>query len=132
MIGKGKTADRDNFKQFLKFGIVGLSNTGIAFVVYYSLVFLGIHYLVANVAAWIVSVFNAFYWNSRYVFKTTAFWLKALFKTYISYGISFLLGTGLLYGLVEWGHISVLLAPICTLLITVPVNFLMNKWWTFR
>ncbi|MGE1062737.1 GtrA family protein [Megasphaera paucivorans] len=132
MIGKQKPADRDNFKQFLKFGIVGISNTGIAFIVYYSLVFLGIHYLIANIVAWIVSVFNAFYWNSRYVFKTPAFWLKALFKTYISYGISFLLGTGLLYGLVEWGHISVLLAPICTLLITVPVNFLMNKWWTFR
>lgn len=132
MTGNGKTVYRDNFKQFLKFGIVGISNTGIAFAVYYSLVFLGIHYLIANVAAWIVSVFNAFYWNSRYVFKTTAFWLTALLKTYISYGISFLLGTGLLYGFVEWGHISVLLAPIYTLMITIPANFLMNKWWTFR
>jgi putative flippase GtrA len=118
--------------QFIKFGIVGLSNTAIGLGTYYLFLWLGVHYMIANVLSWLISVFNAFYWNSRYVFKSGSSWLKALFRTYISYGISFLAGTGVLYMLVEWCGISDIIAPLLVLIVTVPFNFVLNKFWTFR
>ena len=118
--------------QFIKFGIVGLSNTVIGLGSYYLFLYLGCHYMIANILSWILSVFNAFYWNSKYVFKTTNTWLKALLKTYVSYGISFIIGAILLYILVEIVNISDIIAPVLVLVITIPLNFILNKLWTFN
>ena len=59
------------FIQFIKFGIVGLSNTAIGLGTYYLFLFLDFHYMIANILSWVISVFNAFYWNNRYVFKNS-------------------------------------------------------------
>ena len=118
--------------QFIKFGIVGVSNTAIGLGAYYLFLWLGCHYMIANVLSWVISVFNAFYWNSRYVFKSTNSWIKALLRTYISYGVSFVIGAIGLYCLVEFAGISDVIAPVLVLLITIPLNFLMNKFWTFK
>lgn len=118
--------------QFIKFGIVGVANTVIGLGTYYLFLWLGCHYLLANVLSWLISVFNAFYWNSRYVFKTGLHWLRALAKTYVSYGASFLMGMVVLYILVDILGISNIVAPLITLGITIPLNFLLNKFWTFR
>lgn len=118
--------------QFIKFGIVGLSNTVIGLGSYYLFLYLGCHYMIANILSWILSVFNAFYWNSKYVFKTTNTWLKALLKTYVSYGISFIIGAIILYILVEIVNISDIIAPVLVLVITIPLNFILNKLWTYN
>lgn len=118
--------------QFIKFGIVGLSNTAIGLGSYYLFLWLGWHYMLANVMSWIISVFNAFYWNSKYVFDTSSSWLRALFRTYVSYGFSFVIGAVVLYVLVEWCGISDVIAPLLVLIITIPLNFVLNKFWAFK
>ena len=120
------------FIQFIKFGIVGLSNTAIGLGTYYLFLFLDFHYMIANILSWVISVFNAFYWNNRYVFKNSTALCTALVRTYISYGFSFLFGCVVLYILVEWCGISDKIAPLLTLVITIPLNFVLNKFWTFR
>jgi len=120
--------------QFIKFGIVGLSNTAISLLVYYLFIWLNPDlYMAGNVVGFVVSVANAFFWSRRYVFKDSqeSFW-KALFKSYLAYGGSFLLSTALLYIQVEWLDISKMLAPVFNLLTTVPLNFIINKFWTFK
>lgn len=123
---------KENILQFIKFGIVGLSNTIIALAIYYGLLLFGVNYLVSNTISWIVSVFNAFFWNNKYVFKNENTWLKALLRTYISYGFSFIMGSFLLYVFVDWLGISNVVAPLVLLIITIPFNFLLNKLWTFK
>lgn len=124
--------------QFIKFGAVGLSNTFISLAIYYLLVFLGCNYIVANTVGFIVSVLNAYYWNNKYVFKSDKevvekkSKVKKLAKVYISYGITFLLSTALLYVMVDILHISEFIAPIINLCITTPLNFLLNKLWAFK
>lgn len=118
--------------QFIKFGIVGLSNTAIGLGSYYLFLWLGWHYMLANVMSWIISVFNAFYWNSKYVFNTGSSWLRALFRTYVSYGFSFVISAVVLYVLVEWCGISDVIAPLLVLVITIPLNFVLNKFWAFK
>jgi putative flippase GtrA len=118
--------------QFIKFSIVGLSNTAIGLGTYYLFLWLGCYYMIANVLSWIISVFNAFYWNNKYVFKSSTTWFRALFRTYISYGVSFLVGTAILFALVEWCGISDIIAPLLVLIVTIPLNFVLNKFWTFK
>ncbi len=122
--------------QFVKFGLVGLSNTLVSWACYY--LFLWIDedlYMVGSIVGTVVSIANAFFWNDKFVFKGGENdWrsrLKRLGKTYVSYG-----GTSLLTNVLLWLEIQLgvnkLIAPIVNLIITIPLNFLINKFWTFK
>lgn len=131
--------------QFIKFGIVGLSNTIISYVLYAVSLLLfqrfaifGTNaYLVSQVLAFVISVAWSFYWNNKYVFtqnegETRSIW-RALLKTYISYSFTGLfLNTLLLILWVQLLHVSEFIAPIINLLVSVPLNFIINKFWAFR
>ncbi|MEG2295371.1 MAG: GtrA family protein, partial [Oscillospiraceae bacterium] len=58
--------------------------------------------------------------------------LKALFKTFISYGVTFILSTFLLFIMVDYLSISQVIAPLLNLIITIPLNFLLNKFWAMK
>lgn len=131
--------------QFVKFGIIGISNTVISYVVY--LVCLGSlksmnlfrewDYLIAQVIAFILSVAWSFYWNNKFVFTVSdplkRSILKALLKCYISYSFTgIILNSILLIIWIQLLNISEFIAPIFNLLISVPINFIINKVWTFK
>ncbi|MFA9375928.1 MAG: GtrA family protein [Lachnotalea sp.] len=126
------------FMQFIKFGIVGLSNTFVAYAIYLICLFLGFHYLVGNAVGFVASVLNSFYWNYKYVFKsngvaTRRSMLKMLLKTFMAYGITgLLLSNVLLIVWVQFLHISKVIAPLINLIITIPLNFVINKLWAFK
>ena len=137
LLNKLGISDKNSFikfiKQFFKFGIVGLSNTILSLLIYYVLVYLGVHYIVSNIVAYAISVLNAYFWSSKYVFKASgANKAKLLLKLYVCYGLTFALSTGLLFLMVDILGISELVAPIINLCITVPTNFLLNKFWAFK
>ncbi len=129
-----RTFDKKNtIVQFIKFGIVGVSNTLISFFIYYVLLYFKVNYLVASTAGFIVSVLNAYFWNNKYVFsKNEDGHMKTLIKTYISYGGTYLLNMALLFIMVHFLSISKIIAPVLILLITIPLNFILNKFWTFK
>ena len=131
------------FVQFVKFGIVGVSNTAISYLLYVGILFLlqglawKFDYILANVVSFSISVAWSFYWNSKYVFKKAEnsrrnLW-KALGKCFLSYGFTgFILENVLSYFWIEWVGISKYIAPLLNLVFTVPTNFLLNKLWAFR
>ena len=123
--------------QFVKFGIVGASNTLIAYVIYSICVYIGIHYLIANFIGFFISVLNAYYWSDRFVFKKregesrSTIWTLA--KTYVAYGSTgLLLASILLYLYVDKLQISEYIAQLLVLVITIPLNFVINKFWSFK
>ncbi len=120
--------------QFVKFGIVGLSNTLLSMLIYYIFISIQVKlYLIGSIIGFIVSVLNSYYWNNQYVFKTEKRnHLAALTKTFLSYGLTSLLSIGLLVGLVEFLNVSEFIAPLINLAITIPLNFLLNKYWAFQ
>ena len=123
--------------QFIKFGIVGLSNTLISLTVYEICVHLGLHYLAANAIGLVISVVNAYYWNNRCVFgngqkKPFLQHVKTYLKSLTAYGGTFVLDSLLLILWVEMVGIPETLAPILNLMITIPLNFFVNKYWTFK
>ena len=135
----------EGFLQFVRFGIIGLSNTIVSYVLYLvTLFFLQSHgwlqsvdYLIGNVVGFVLSVLWSFYWNRKFVFRAEEGkqipWLQALIKTYISCAFTGLFLNSLLSVLwVEAVGLPKVFAPILNLIISVPLNFVMNKFWAFR
>ena len=153
--------------QFIKFGLVGVSNTLVNYVVYLIFISLGFGIVVSNTFGFLISVLNAYFWGSRFVFKEDKtkekrVWWKVLLKTYASYALGFVLNTFLLILWVEilnigkyfgfvgeiigWAsgfitflpesltaeEISEIIAPIINIFVTVPINFVINKFWAYR
>ena len=124
------------FKQFFKFGLVGVVNTLINYFIYAILTYLGLFYLFSNVIAFAISMVNAFYWNNKHVFKENRENRKAInsvFRMVVSYAFSGLVvSSALLYIFVDMLKISEYIAPFLGLCITVPLNFVLNKFWVFK
>lgn len=156
-----------NIIQFIKFGLVGVSNTLVNYIGYVIFVSIGVHYVIANALGFVISVLNAYFWGSRFVFKEDEtkekrIWWQVLLKTYASYTLGFVLNTLLLilwiditnigqyFGFVgeiigalsdtfsflpsgmTVEEISEIVAPILNMFVTVPINFLVNKFWAYR
>ena len=129
--------DKESLIQFIKFGIVGVSNTLLGLFIYYIFVWINKEwYQLGNVMGWLISVAWSCYWNNKYVFtqkqNSKEQWLKRLMKSYVSYGSTFLFTVFLLHAEIEWWHWSEKISPIANLLITIPLNFILNKFWTFK
>jgi len=118
--------------QFIKFGIVGVSNTLVSLAVYYVLVYLGMHYLPANVAGFMLGTLNSYYWNNKFVFSRSGGHLRAIVKMYVCYTFTFILASGLLVLQIEYLGISAYIAPLVNIPLTMTINFFINKLWVFK
>lgn len=122
--------------RFIKFGIVGLSNTMISYVVYLIGISLGMNYLAASILGFVISVANAFYWNHKYVFAVREgerrSLLQSFVKTFLSYaGTGLVLANILLVIQVRFLGVPEVVAPLINLIITIPLNYVLNKVWAF-
>lgn len=146
LLGKDLTNENhESFLQFIKFGIVGLSNTVISYTIYVTTLFIfkklqvfpNTDYLLSSIIGFILSVLWSFNWNNKLVFKVNegqkrSVW-KALLKTYVSYSFTGLFFNNILLMFwVQICNISEFIAPIINLIVTVPLNFLLNKLWAFK
>ncbi|MCR5467723.1 MAG: GtrA family protein [Lachnospiraceae bacterium] len=135
----------ENFMQFIKFGLVGVSNTIVAYAIYtVSLILIkntgkqiSFDYIIAQTLGFVLSVPWSFFWNSKFVFKLEEGekrpWFPALIKTYISYSFTgIFLNNVLLILWVKVFGISEFIAPIINIFVNVPINFIINKLWAFR
>lgn len=129
--------------QFVKFAIVGVTNTVISYglnilvLVILKPFHLSWDYIAGNVVAFFLSVLWSFYWNNRFVFTIEdgkkRNLVLALLKTYVAYGFTgIILNNVLSYLWVTKLGISKYIAPLINLVISVPVNFMINKFWAFK
>ena len=129
--------------QFVKFGLVGVTSTAVSYGINILVLkllqpyHLSWDYVAGNVVAFVLSVLWSFYWNNKYVFRKGEGQKrnlgKALLKTYVAYGL-----TGIvLANVLSWVWINVFgiskyVAPLVNLVISIPLNFIINKFWAFR
>ena len=133
----------ENLTQFVLFGIVGVSNTVISYLL--NIMVLGLlspfrlawDYIAGNLVAFLLSVLWSFYWNNRIVFtqgegQSRNLW-TALLKAYAAYGFTGIVLNNILSWIwISMFHISKYIAPLINLVISVPLNFVINKLWTFK
>ena len=133
----------ETFSQFIGFGLVGVTNTLISFVVFAALLSLfpyfnkGNNYIIANAISFFVSVTNSFVWNNLFVFKKKKDENRSLLFAYIKTVISYA-GTGLvlsnifLFIAVDYFGFNKFISNFVIIFVTIPINFLMNKFWAFK
>lgn len=148
-------------KQFVKFGMVGAINSILNYIIYVVCIKWGMHYIAANIIGFIIVIFNAYLLQNKFVFHKEdriqqQTWWKVLLKTYLSYAFTGLLLTNflswlwidvldltiLLYPIYDvtqsffgWKSVDAFvkyIAPFFNTIITIPINFLINKFWTYR
>lgn len=121
--------------QFIKFGLVGGINTILSYTITnVGFYVLDLHEQVSNIIAFIITVFISFILNSKFVFKQEKIssW-KLLLKVYASYSITGLLLTSILLYIEEQIlGIPHYISTLINLIITTPVNFILNKLWAFK
>ncbi len=130
-------------KQFLKFCVVGMSNTIIAYLINMSILWLiksfGWHYdyMFANSMAFIISVLWSYFWNNGYVFKIKDGEQRnskeIIMKTYILYGFTgIVLNSFLLWIWVDLLGVSKIIAPWLNPAFSVSFTYVMSKLWIYR
>ena len=148
------------FIQFIKFCIVGVSNTlisyGIDMLCFYVLfAFSDFHgwvsllgkigitasadlvkTVIASILAFVISVTNSYFWNNRFVFKSgnsgVKAHLKSYIKTFLCYGVTGLVISPIIKVLLVNAGIPYAIASFGSLIITIPINFILNKFWAFK
>lgn len=127
---------KESIVQFIKFGCIGALNTFLSLGIYYLVINIGAHYTIANATAWFITVFISYVLNNVLTFKgeNGVTWsIKSLVKVYISYSVTGLfLNTFLLWLWVDVVGLSDKIAPIINLFFSIPINFLLNKFWAYK
>ena len=146
-------------KKFLKFGIIGVLNTLVDFVVFYvmdrwvvgegpTLVLLGTAVAsglyISNAIAYVVANVHSFVWNKLWTFEKRDRVTKGEALRYLATSAGYvlistaslavcirILSLPLLAPLVPRGWTN-LLAKLPTACVTIFYNYLMNKFWVFK
>ena len=121
------------FEQFIKFGVVGCINTATSLLIYYVLLFFNVQYLLASISGYIFSSVVGFILNKFWVFQVKGTkTLQETIRYYIVYGCALLMNLAIMYLQVDILLISDKIAPLITLCVTVPFNFIMSRVWVFK
>ena len=160
-----KEGKKDILIQFLKFGLVGVTNTIVSGVLYFlfnSVLFPGV-WIVASVVSWVVSVLWAYMLQNVFVFKEEddkehRVWWQTLLKTYMAYAFTGLFLNNVLLllwvNVIDIGqycgpimeffgrlNIRVFSDPstisgnvgwLLNMVVSIPLNFIINKFWAYR
>lgn len=123
----------DGVIRFIKFGMVGVINTLVNWIIFFILNALGMYYILANIIAYILGTVNSYLWNTLWVFKYKD---KASTETTIKFIILNLIGlglnTGILYVLVDLCNLNKFIGLVTTTAIVMIINYIVNKLWVFN
>src|SRR3984957_1635906 len=119
--------------QFLKFGIVGVSNTLIAFAVYTLLLKgFGVWYVAASGIGFALGAVNGFLWNRAWTFKGHVGDALTPVRWFVVQGCGLLLDLGLVYALVDGAGLYKLVGQALTTVVVTVLTFFVNRAWTFK
>jgi putative flippase GtrA len=112
-------------RQLVRFGLVGLVNTGTYYAMYL-LFLMALPYLAAHVLAFSLSTVGSFFLNSWFTYRTRPTWRKfVLFP--LSTAANFVITTGGVYLMVDVAGLSHRVAPLAAMVVAVPITFLVAR-----
>ena len=119
--------------QFVKFGIVGVSNTLISFAAYTLLLkVFDVWYLAASAIAFLIGAANGFLWNRRWTFREHVGDALTPVRWFTVQGCGLGLNLLLIYLFVDHAGLNKLLAQACAVCVVTVLTFFANRAWTFR
>ncbi len=119
--------------QFVKFGIVGISNTLLSFAVYTVLLkVFDIWYLAASAIGFAVGTVNGFLWNRRWTFREHVGDALTPVRWFVVQGCGLVANLALVFLFVQDVGLDKLLGQACATAIVTVFTFFANRAWTFR
>jgi putative flippase GtrA len=119
--------------QFAKFGVVGVSNTLISFVVYTLLLkVFGVWYVAASGIGFAVGAVNGFLWNRRWTFRGHVGDALTPVRWFVVQASGLLVNLGLVYLFVDGAGLDELVGQAFTIAIVTVLTFFANRSWTFK
>lgn len=123
----------DDFTRFIKFGLVGVLNTIINWVLFILLNSIGVYYIISNIIAYSISTLNSYLWNSKWVFKYNGDNINQTTFKFITLNIiGLVLNTIILFLLVDIIKLPKIISLIITTGIVMILNYFINKLWVFK
>lgn len=123
-------------KETISYLIFGVLTTVIDFIIYQLILLTGLHYVAANVIAWIGAVAFAFVTNKLFVFESKDTTPSVVIRELITFVggriVSGALSTLMLVALVEGLSCSEMLAKLFTQVFVVIANYVISKLFIFR
>jgi len=124
----------NNIKQFIKFGIVGVSGTIIDWAFYFIFNrWFNIYYLISKTLSFILAALNNYIWNRVWTFKSKE---KNVLGEFIKFFIVSLVGLGLnviiMFIIVSKFHLKDIYGLAIATASVMLWNFFANKYWTFK
>jgi putative flippase GtrA len=131
--GPASRLDVATVAQFVKFGIVGVSNTLLSFAVYTVLLkVFGVWYVAASGIGFSVGAVNGFLLNRRWTFKEHVGDALTPVRWTVVQGCGLLMNLGLVYMFVDDLSLDKLIGQACATAIVTVLTFFANRAWTFR
>lgn len=119
--------------QFIKFGIVGVSNTALTFIVYTLLLkAFGVWYLAASAVGFAVGATNGFLLNRRWTFREHVGDTLTPVRWAVVQGCGLAINEGLLFLFVHDASLDKLVAQALATVVVTVSTFFANRAWTFR
>lgn len=119
--------------QFVKFGIVGVSNTLLTFAVYTLLLkAFGVWYVAASGIGFTVGAVNGFLLNRRWTFRGHVGDALTPVRWFVVQGCGLGLNLGLVYMFVDGFGIDKLAGQVPATAIVTVLTFFANRAWTFK
>ena len=123
----------DDLTRFIKFGLVGVLNTIINWVLFILLNSIGLYYIISNIIAYSISTLNSYLWNSKWVFKYNGDNVNQTTFKFITLNIiGLVLNTIILFLLVDIIKLPKIISLIITTGIVMILNYFINKLWVFK
>src|SRR5699024_1079460 len=112
--------------EFTRFMLVSRINSLNYYVVYLICIhILSIHYFVGHVLGYVVSLIGSFFLNVYFTYRVKPTWIK--FLTFpLSQSVNIMASTIFLLTFIEWFNIDRSLAPVFSVLLMIPITFLIT------
>lgn len=122
------------FTTIIKFGIVGIVNTGVDAGVFAILAFVGMPAMVAQAISYSCGTMNSYWWNNRWTFHDVK--SQAQHKRIVRFLIAnlfvLILSSLIIYVAHSlWGW-SIVSSKAAATLLGMLINYLISRYWVFR
>lgn len=121
------------FFKLVKFGITGVMNTLVDFVVFMLLTNVGVAIYIAQVISYSCGMLNSYIVNRSWTFKSRGkFWGPQMRKFVIANLSLLLLSLAMLWLFTEQLGLIKILAKLCSTVLIMVIGFIANRLWVFK
>ncbi|WP_046174245.1 GtrA family protein [Domibacillus indicus] len=119
-----------NINEVFKFGIVGMANTAVDFIVFFTLWSWGVPYLAAQAVSYSAGTANSFFWNRSWTFKAAGQTGAGEVIRFIAINLAALGFSALLLSVLSGQPL--LISKLIATLGAMALTFFGSRFWVFK